>query len=72
MAEAVVEAQLAHAVRDSLDRAYNRTEFVDQRRTTMQDWADYLDKLRKGADVIPLREVPAEAAAVREREADGR
>lgn len=72
VAEAVVEAQLAHAVRDSLDRAYNRTEFVDQRRTTMQDWADYLDKLRKGADVIPLREVPAEAAAVREREADGR
>lgn len=72
VAEAVVEAQLAHAVRDSLGRAYNRTEFVDQRRTMMQDWADYLDKLRKGADVIPLREVPAEAAALREREADGR
>jgi hypothetical protein len=27
--EAVIEAQLAHAVRDSLGRAYNRTEFVE-------------------------------------------
>jgi len=72
VAEAVVEAQLAHAVRDSLGRAYNRTEFVDQRRTMMQDWADYLDKLRKGADVIPLREATVEAAALREREGDGR
>jgi hypothetical protein len=33
-------------VRDSLGRAYNRTEFVDQRRTMLQAWADYLDELR--------------------------
>ena len=50
--EAVIEAQLAHAVRDSLGRAYNRTEFVGQRRAMMQTWADYLDKLRDGADVL--------------------
>ena len=56
MAESVIEAQLAHAVPDSLGRAYNRTEFVDQRRKMMQEWADYLDRLRKGGDVIPLRE----------------
>jgi integrase len=54
--ESVIEAQLAHSVRDSLGRAYNRTEFVDQRRTMMQTWADYLDKLRKGGEVVPLRE----------------
>jgi integrase len=42
----VIEAQLAHSVRDSLGRAYNRTEFVDQRRKMLQAWADYLDKLR--------------------------
>jgi integrase len=54
--EAVIEAQLAHAVRDSLGRAYNRTEYVDQRRRMMALWSDYLDQLRKGADVIPLRE----------------
>lgn len=56
VAESVIEAQLAHAVPDSLGRAYNRTEFVDQRRKMMQEWADYLDRLRKGGDVIPLRE----------------
>lgn len=46
--EAVIEAQLAHAVRDSLGRAYNRTEFLEQRRNMLQMWADYLDKLRDG------------------------
>jgi integrase len=54
MAEAVIEAQLAHSVKDSLGRAYNRTEFMDQRRTMMQAWADYLDRLRKGAAVLTL------------------
>ncbi len=53
--ESVIEAQLAHSVKDSLGRAYNRTEFVEQRRKMMQTWADYLDRLRKGADVMPLR-----------------
>jgi integrase len=52
--EAVIEAQLAHAVRDSLGRAYNRTEFIEQRRAMMQTWADYLDKLRDGAEVLPF------------------
>lgn len=42
----VIEAQLAHSVRDSLGRAYNRTEFVEQRRVMLQSWADYLDILR--------------------------
>lgn len=50
----VIEAQLAHAVGDALGRAYNRTQFADQRRSMMQAWADYLDKLRKGADVVPI------------------
>jgi hypothetical protein len=36
----VIEAQLAHSVRDSLGRAYNRTEFVEQRRAMLQKWAD--------------------------------
>ena len=54
--ESVIEAQLAHNVRDSLGRAYNRTEFVEQRRTMMQTWADYLDRLRKGGDVVSIRE----------------
>lgn len=51
----VIEAQLAHAVVDALGRAYNRTTFAEQRRELMTRWADYLDRLRKGADVIPLK-----------------
>jgi integrase len=48
----VIEAQLAHSVRDSLGRAYNRTEFVEQRRAMLQAWADFLDKLRLGAVAV--------------------
>lgn len=47
IAEPVIEAQLAHSVKDSLGRAYNRTEFHSERVSMMQAWADYLDRLRK-------------------------
>lgn len=50
-----IEHQLAHAVPDALGAAYNRTKFLDERRQMMQTWADYLDKLKQGAEVIPLR-----------------
>lgn len=50
----VIEAQLAHAVKDANGRAYNRTQYLQHRAAMMQAWADYLDKLRKGADVIEL------------------
>jgi len=57
MAERVdlIEHQLAHAVKDVLGNAYNRTTHLPARRAMMQRWSDYLDKLRKGADVVPLR-----------------
>jgi integrase len=51
----VIEAQLAHSVRDSLGRAYNRTEFLKQRREMLQTWADYLDQLRSGKDTVPRK-----------------
>ncbi len=51
----IIEAQLAHAVPDALGRAYNRTTFAEQRRELMVKWADYLDRLRKGADVVPFK-----------------
>jgi integrase len=54
IAPEVIEAQLAHAVPDDLGRAYNRTQFLDQRRDMMAKWADYLDRLREGAQVLPL------------------
>jgi len=51
-----IEHQLAHAVRDPNGRAYNRTAFLSERRKMMQDWADYLDDLKAGAQVIPLNQ----------------
>lgn len=50
----LIEHQLAHAVKDPNGRAYNRTAHLPERRKMMQQWADYLDKLKAGADVIPL------------------
>jgi integrase len=50
----IIEHQLAHAVKDPLGRAYNRTSHLPQRKKMMQAWADYLAKLKAGADVIPL------------------
>lgn len=50
----VIEHQLAHKVPDALGSAYNRTKFLPARKAMMQQWADYLDKLRVGAEVIPL------------------
>ena len=43
-----IEANLAHAVKDANGRSYNRTQYLKQRFDLVQQWADYLDKLRKG------------------------
>jgi integrase len=55
----VIEAQLAHGKSGPLGMAYDRAEFMDQRRTMMKAWADYLDRLRAGAQVMVM---PARAA----------
>lgn len=49
-----IEHQLAHAVRDPNGRAYNRTAHLAERRKMMEQWADYLDKLKAGAEIIGL------------------
>jgi len=51
----VIEHQLAHNVPDTLGTAYNRTKFLKERKAMMQLWADYLDKLKAGAEIIPLQ-----------------
>ena len=51
----VIEHQLAHTVPDALGTAYNRTKFIKERRAMMLRWAEYLEKLKTGADVVPLR-----------------
>jgi len=50
-----IEANLAYAVKDANGRSYNRTQYVTKRFQQAQQWADYLDRLRAGADVVPLR-----------------
>ena len=47
-----IEANMAHAVKDANGRSYNRTQYLKQRFAQIQTWADYLDKLAAGADVI--------------------
>lgn len=55
----LIEHQLAHAVRDPNGRAYNRTAHLPERRKMMQAWADYLEKLKAGADIVPLHRAHA-------------
>ncbi|MBI5862777.1 MAG: tyrosine-type recombinase/integrase [Rhodocyclales bacterium] len=50
----VIERQLAHCERDEVRGAYNRAEYLAERVKMMQQWADYLDKIKAGAQVIPL------------------
>ncbi|RQW83017.1 MAG: DUF4102 domain-containing protein [Geobacter sp.] len=52
-----IEHQLAHAVRDPNGRSYNRTAHLAERKKMMQVWSDYLDGLKAGAKVIPMRAV---------------
>lgn len=48
----IIERQLAHKASGALGEAYDRTQFLDERRTMMQDWANYVDTLGKHGDVI--------------------
>ena len=50
----LIEHQLAHAVKDPNGRAYNRTAHLPERHKMMQQWADYLDRLKAGAEVVAL------------------
>lgn len=52
----LIEHQLAHAVKDANGRAYNRTAHLSARKAMMQRWSDYLDKLKRGAEVIQFKQ----------------
>jgi len=58
----IIEQQLSHTVKDPLGRAYNRTAHLPQRKAMLQDWADYLDKLKKGAEILPFKQEKAMAS----------
>ncbi|KVP73989.1 integrase [Burkholderia ubonensis] len=50
----VVERQMAHAERNQVTAAYVHAEYLPERRRMMQVWADHLDKLKAGAEIIPI------------------
>ena len=50
-----IEAQLAHVENDAVRRAYHRADYWSERVSMMNFWAYYLDELRAGGKVIPLR-----------------
>jgi len=50
----VIEHQLAHQAPDALGTAYNRTRFLKERQTMMQQWADYLERLKVSGAAIPI------------------
>lgn len=50
----VIERQLAHVERNRVRSVYNRAQYLGERRKMMQAWADYLDGLARGADVVPI------------------
>ncbi len=52
-----IERQLAHAPRDSVRAAYNRAQYLDERKRMMQSWGDYLDTLKNGAQVIEFKKI---------------
>jgi len=48
----VPDAQLAHAKRGDVNRAYDRAKFLGERTAMMQEWADYLDQVGQGGAVL--------------------
>jgi len=50
-----VESHLAHAGKDKVRDAYNRHDYMDQRIVMIQTYADYLDAVRDGAKIIPIK-----------------
>lgn len=51
----LIEIQLAHQERNRVSAAYNHAQYVSQRAVMMQAWADHLDAIRKGADILPFK-----------------
>jgi integrase len=51
----IIELQLAHQERNEVRAAYNRAQRLEERRKMMQAWADYLDGLRAGTNVVAFR-----------------
>lgn len=56
----VIERQLAHAERDGVRAAYNHAQYLPERVTMMQHWADHLDAIAVGKKVVAIKHRKAE------------
>lgn len=52
-----IERQLCHMPRDAVRAAYNRAQYLEERRRMMQCWGDYLEAFKSGAQVIPFKKI---------------
>jgi integrase len=50
-----IELQLAHAPRNAVSAAYNHALYLEPRAKMMQDWANFLERTRRGGKVLPFR-----------------
>jgi len=55
----VIERQLAHEERNDVRGAYNRAEYLPERKKMMQQWADDLDGMREGGKVLKMERAAA-------------
>lgn len=55
LASRVTEMTLAHVDKNAIRDAYNRAQYLDQRRTLLQDWANAIDAQCEGAKVVPIK-----------------
>jgi integrase len=60
----LIELQLAHQERDDISAAYNWATYLPERRKMMQAWADYLDAMRQGGEVIAMKRARGAARAM--------
>jgi integrase len=51
----VVEQALAHAIANSVEKAYRRGDLFEKRRQLMESWSEYCSRPRTAGDVVPLR-----------------
>jgi len=56
-----IEKQLAHGEKNKIRDAYNHAEYLEERTSMMQIWADYLDQLKHGGNIIPIEQQKQEA-----------
>jgi integrase len=62
-AREVIEAALAHKLKDKAEASYARGDLFQKRRKLMQDWADYL--AAPAAEMVELHDAPPQQSAAR-------